>query len=543
MDTEKATDAGLFENGIRRRELLIAGAAGGATLALTAGPINYSALARARKVPIAKEGKFAAGVMSGLPTDKAITLWTRVSELDRTSRITLEVATDKGFRNVIREKSLNAEKDQGFAAKTRVGDLKPGEEYFYRFATKGKNSRVGTFRTFPPKGSKQGVKIGFYSCQSYEAGYYNAQAGLAKEKDLDLVVCLGDYIYETSFFDGPDARKDTTGRLKNGDCEFMDEYREKYAFYQADPQLQAMHAQYPFLAVWDDHEVEDNYASVQPDAQNGSTNQTKSHNGLVDRRVPYEERRINGYHAFFESMPRTRVKKDLSRVYGATSIGSLCDLFFLDERQYRTAQPCDDELLPAGGCPDSATENRTMLGSAQKSWLKRSLAESKAKWKVLGNNDMLMSLDLPAGQHVNPDQWDGYSIERKEIAEHVLANGVKNVVAITGDIHTFIVGTVTTTGGSTGTPWATEFVGGSATSTGIPEALGFPPATLQAIAASSDPHVLWADFANRGYGVLTLSDSEARCDMRGVDRMKPNAAPTTLASFTVTDGVVGPTKV
>src|SRR3954453_9205376 len=328
--------------GLRRRELLIAGAAGGATLAITAGPINYAALARAKKVPFAEEGKFAAGVMSGLPTDKAIPLWTRVSELDRTSRIRLEVATDKGFRKVIRQQTINAQKKQGYSAKARIGGLKPGHEYFYRFQTEEKHSKVGTFRTFPPKGSKQAVRIGYYSCQSYEAGYYNAQAGLAKEKDLDLVVCLGDYIYETSFFDGPADRADTTGRLNNGDCEFMDEYREKYAFYQADPDLQAMHAAYPFLAVWDDHEVEDNYASVQPDAQNGPTSQTKSHNGEVPRRVPFEDRRINGYHAFFESMPRMRMKKDLSRIYGSTSIGSLCDLFFLDERQYRSAQPCND---------------------------------------------------------------------------------------------------------------------------------------------------------------------------------------------------------
>lgn len=526
--------------GLRRRELLVAGAAGATALTL-AGPLNQAAFARGRRLPIAKEGKFAAGVMSGLPSTDGITLWTRLSEIDRSSRLTLQVSTDKHFKKVIREKQVVASKKQGFGVHTRIGGLKPHQEYFYRFETKDNHSRVGTFKTFPPKGSAQEVKIGYFSCQSYEAGYYNAQAGLAKEKDLDLIICLGDYIYETSFFDGPADRADTTGRLHNGDCEYLDEYREKYAFYQADPDLQAMHAAYPFLAVWDDHEVEDNYAGNVSDPQNGGPNETKSHGTTIERRVPFQQRRINGYRAFFESMPRIRMKKDLSRVYGSTSIGSLCDVFLLDERQYRDVQPCDDKLLQT--CPADTDPGRTLLGANQKQWLKTGLASSKAKWKILGNNDMLMSLDLPAGNHVNPDQWDGYAAERTEIGQYVLDNGVKNVVAATGDIHTFLVGTVTTTGDLDGKPWATEFVGGSATSTGIPESLGFPPATLAALAKTNDPHVIYSDFVNRGYGVLTVSPDECVCELKSVDRMIKGDPAVLLAKFSVADGAITPQQI
>ncbi len=535
METERGIDS---EGGLRRRELLIAGAAGGAALTL-ANPLNYSAIARGRRRPVARGGKFAAGVMSGLPTDRGITLWTRLSGIERTSRLMVQVSTDPHFRRVIREKPVVAHRRQGFAAKARIGGLRPHTEYYYRFYTKGSHSRVGKFRTFPPHGSRQPVRIGYYSCQAYEAGYFNAQAALAKE-DLDLVICLGDYIYETSFFDGPANRADTTGRLNNGDSEYLDEYREKYALYQADRDLQAMHAAHPFLAVWDDHEVEDNYAGDAPDPDNGPPNQTKSHNAKVERRIPLLQRRRNGYHAFFDSMPRIRVKRDLQRVYGSTSIGSLVDVFFLDERQYRDVQACDDKLL--SNCPEEDDPNRTLLGAAQKRWLKNSLVRSNAKWKLLGNNDMLMSLDITPGSSVNPDQWDGYAAERAELGNHVLSNGVKNVVAATGDIHTFFAGTVTTTGRQSGTPWASEFVGGSATSLGIPEALGLPAAALGA-AAASDPHISFYDFEKRGFGVMSVSPSAFECELKSVDALTKGAPAETLAKFSVADGTVGPQQI
>ena len=150
-----------------------------------------------------------------------------------------------------------------FTVHTHIGGLKPHNEYFYRFETKEKHSRVGKFRTLPPENSNEKLKIGFYSCQSYEAGYFNAQAGLAKE-DLDIVLCLGDYIYEHHYYDGP--RNDKTGANKDGDVQSRKEFRQKYRFYQSDPDLQDMHASAPFLSIWDDHEVEDNYAGKGPDS-------------------------------------------------------------------------------------------------------------------------------------------------------------------------------------------------------------------------------------------------------------------------------------
>src|SRR3954463_9941889 len=289
-------------DGLRRREFVIASAGAGLALA-GPGPLNYVALAKDRRLPVAKEGAFAHGVASGVPSPKGITLWTRVSELTRSSRLTLEVATDKHFKHVVNRASVVADSNKDYTVHIGVGGLKPAHEYFYRFHTKHKNSRVGTFRTLPPADSNTPIKIGFYSCQSYEAGYYTAQGALAKEKDLDLVLMLGDYIYEHHYYDGPAQRADTTGANKDGDVQTLAEYRDKYRFYQSDKNLQDLHAAYPFVSMWDDHEVEDNYAGTRPDSASTDPNGKENKNDYP-RRIPFGQRRKNGYKAFFEAMPR-----------------------------------------------------------------------------------------------------------------------------------------------------------------------------------------------------------------------------------------------
>ena len=520
------------EAGLRRREFLIAGAAAGLTLA---GPVNHAALARGRRLPLAREGRFASGVMSGVPGPRAITLWTRLGEVERTSRLRLEIATDPRFRNVVQRRSVVAEEKGGFTVHERVTGLRPHREYFYRFETKERNSRVGRFRTAPPPGSKEKIRLAFYSCQDYEAGFYNAQRAIAKE-DVDLVVCLGDYVYETSFYQDKAVRRDRTGDNRDGDVQRLAEYRQKYELYQASPGLKAMHAAHPFVAIWDDHEVEDNYAGDDPDEANGSRGQTKVDDEVGPRRVPFLKRRRNGYRAFFEAMPRFRPRKHPNQIFGSLRLGSQCELFFLDERQYRDPQPCDDELFVS--CPEYG-EPRTLLGARQKNWLKRSVAGSQANWKVLANQVVMFSIDTAPGQHLNPDQWDGYQVERAEILEHLRDKGTKNIAVLTGDIHTFFAGTVTTTGNSAGVPVASEFVGGSATSLGIPETFDVPPTIFDAVRASN-PHIAYSNFAERGYGILELGRDAATCEFKAVDARTPSSRSTSLAKFAVTDGQPGP---
>lgn len=516
---------------LRRREFVFAGAGAGLAFA-GVGPVNYVALAKQRKLPLAANGAFAHGVASGIPTPRGTTLWTRVSELTRSSRLTLEVATDKHFRHVVNSQSVVADAARDFTVHAPVGKLKPAHEYFYRFHTKHKNSRVGTFRTLPPADSSQPIKIGFYSCQAYEAGYFTAQGALAKEKDLDLVLCLGDYIYEHHYYDGPAERADKTGANKDGDVQTLAEYREKYRFYQTDENLQKLHANHAFVAIWDDHEVEDNYAGSQPDS--ASTDPAnKENNNEYPRRVPFGERRKNGYQAFFEAMPRITPKAN--RLYGSLKLGNMAELFLTDERQYRDPQPCNDAQVT--NCPDDLLPGRTFLGAAQKSWLKGALPASKAKWSLLASETMMMALDALPGQHANQDQWDGYSAEREEILTDFLNKKVDNLVVLSGDLHTFIAGDLYTNGETSGKPIGTELVGGSATSFGLPEELGVPSATLDSLRQTSDPHVIFADFDHRGYCVVTADKDKLVGEFKAVSDAKvPNGTVSTLAKFQVDSG-------
>src|SRR3954447_3290769 len=518
---------------LRRREFVVAGAGAGAGLAFAGvGPLNYVALAKQRNLPLAAEGAFAHGVASGIPTPRGITLWTRVSELTRSSQLTLEVATDKHFRNVVKRQHVVADAAKDFTVHAAVGKLKPAHEYHYRFHTKHTHSRVGSFRTLPPADSNQAIKIGFYSCQSYEAGYYTAQGALAKEKDLDLVLMLGDYIYEHHYYDGPAERADMTGANKDGDVQTLAEYREKYRFYQSDKNLQNLHAAHPFVVIWDDHEVEDNYAGSQPDsASKDPANQ--ENNNKYPRRVPFGARRKNGYRAFFEAMPRLTPKGN--RLYGSLKLGNMAELFLTDERQYRDQQPCNDELITP--CPDDLQPGRTFLGGTQKSWLKSALPRSKARWSLLASETMMMSLDTSPGNHANQDQWDGYSAEREEILTSFLNKKVDNLVVLSGDIHAFVAGDLYTNGQTSGKRIGTELVGGSATSLGLPEETGVPVSTLDQLRKQADPHIIYADLERRGYAVVTASKDKLVCEFKAAgDTMVRNGTVSTLAKFQVNSG-------
>src|SRR3954463_8515650 len=226
--------------GLGRRSFLIGALATGAA---GAGPGNYAALARNGRIPAAKHDTFDLGVASGFPRPRGIELWTRVGDLHRTSKLKVVVAKDRKFRNVVDEKLVTARRERDFSARTFVKGLKPDHQYFYRFVTKDSKSRVGRFKTAPPLNSNKPIRIAFYSCQHYEAGFYNAQRAIANERDLDLVLCLGDYVYE--YGGGKGVRLDHTGNNHDGDTQLLNEYWEKYRLYKSDKDLQAMHAAHP----------------------------------------------------------------------------------------------------------------------------------------------------------------------------------------------------------------------------------------------------------------------------------------------------------
>jgi alkaline phosphatase D len=517
-----------------RRSFLIGALATGAAVA---APVNYAAAARKRRFPMAGHAKFDQGVASGFPRPRGIELWTRLGKIKRTSKLELIVAKDRKFKNVVEEKLVTARKDRDFTARTFVKGLQPDRHYYYRFVTKDSKSPVGRFKTAPPLDSARPVRIAFYACQNWNAGFYNAQRAIANEPDLDLVVCLGDYIYEYS--DSGGVRNDTTGNNRDGDTQLLSEYWQKYRLYKSDPDLKAMHAAHPFLAVWDDHEVEDNHADGQPSSNQNDPNTTQLQN--YPRRVPFAERAANGHRAFFNYMPRSRFKGDRDRIYEDYRLGRLVDLLLTDERQYRDRQPCNDAQLQ--GCVDADTP-RTMLGQHQLDWFLSTLRTSPATWKVWGTQLMVMATRLAPGVPAQVDAWDGYAYERRRILDYIIDSNIQNVVAVTGDIHTFFAGTAYTTGDeATGRTALPEFVGGSATSLGLPESLDIPIPVLEALTAAN-PHIDYYDFVKRGYGVIQLSPTEAVCELKAVDARTPGAATaTTIARFRVPLGARSPERI
>jgi len=487
-------------------------------------------LGSARPAALARGGRFSEGVMSGEPTPSAITLWTRLADAEGKVSLDLEVATDKSFRHVVAHKRLPTSAAVNHNVKTRITGLKAHEQYYYRFATATKDGPIGRFRTALPADSLQPVRFVFWSCQDYTHGYYNAHEAMARE-DLDFVICLGDYIYDETYHtvkDGTGVRDDKVGRAQQASgqagvnyvraAETLDQYREKYSLYRSDESLRKVQARFPTVMLWDDHEVQDNYAGGAPDG------------GLPPEHHYSKKRQAAAYKAFFEAMPYSPPKPD--RIYRRLAFGRTVDLIVMDQRQYRANQPCDD----ATGVPACADydQPRDLLGRTQMNWVKSQLSASKAAWKVMANEVTIMPTRVLGGAFFGFDSWDGYPQEREELLAHIQNQQIKDVVFVTGDIHTFIAGDVRTAAG-TGDPTAIEFVGGSVTSSGLGET-DLPagggviikgndrnphtdPSIIDAL-KGINPWVDQADFDHHGYGKVVATKDSFDCEMVRLQTIK-----------------------
>ncbi len=518
-----------------RRQLLRHAGIGTGALILGGVTVDPGAakLARRRKVPLARGGTFPQGVASGMPSQQSITLWSRLEGFSRDRFVNLEVARDPDFGSIVARRRVRARAGRDHTVETRLRSkaLEPGGEYFYRFETRTGSSPVGRFRTLRPADSRDPFRIVFFSCQDYQAGFYNAHRAIAAE-DADLVVCLGDYVYERTFYEGP--RRDTLGANGDGEVQTLPEYRAKYRLYKSDPDLQAMHAAHPFVAIWDDHEVEDNYAASNPGDAAG------------DRRgQPFVARQRAAYDAFYEYMPFKPVianPEKGSDLYRRLPLGANAELFLLDERQYRDDQPCKDEFFVP--CPEAESEPRRFLGNTQLEWLKRGLRNSGATWRLVGNQLMIMSFELARGAQITKDSWDGYGVERRELMSYIASMGIPNVSFLTGDIHTFFAGDVGIDGRGPESH-ATEFVGGSITSLGVPETVqgttGAPLTREQVVlltnnAKITNPHIKYTEQLSRGYGIVEAGRDQLLVEFKGVDAMNKDAGARSIGRFRVAAG-------
>jgi alkaline phosphatase D len=508
----------------RRQFVVRAGTAAAAAIlspnALAAG------LGSARPAALARGGRFSEGVMSGEPTPSAITLWTRLAEAEGKVGVDVEVATDRGFRHVVAHKRLSTSGAVNHNVKTRVTGLKPHEQYYYRFATATKDGPIGRFRTALPADSRQPVRFAFWSCQEYTHGYYNAHELMAAG-DLDFVICLGDYVYSEAYHSikgGTGVRDDHIGRDLGRpgvvrEAITLDDYRAKYELYRSDASLRKVSARFPFVMLWDDHEVSDNYAGGAPGG------------GLPPERRITARRKANAYRAFFEAMPYSP-PPGTRRLYRRLQFGRTVDLIVMDQRQYRADQPCNDGVsVPA--CADY-DQPREFLGRRQMQFAKTALRSSKAAWKVMANEVLIMPARTLGDSVLLFDSWDGYPREREELLTFIRDKAIKDVVFVTGDIHTSIAGDVRTQAGK-GETVALEFVSGSVTSTqpgetDLPAGNGVvikgndanpktDPGIVNAL-LGLNPWVDAADLDHHGYGKVVATKDSFDCEIVRLQTIK-----------------------
>lgn len=433
LDLSRIHDAVRYEGHVSRR-LLLAYAS-----SLAAIPwLQRSGWAEER--PNFSDDPFALGVASGDPDHESVVLWTKLAPRPLEFgggmpgipiQVAWEMAEDQAMKKIVASGTSVATPQLGHSVHVEVQGLQPDRWYWYRFRAGDAESSVGRTRTLPDASTlPQRLKFAFTSCQHFEQGLFTAYEQMAAD-DVDLVLHLGDYIYEYEAGRGGKVRTHLGKEIES-----LDDYRRRYNQYRADPLLHGMHAQCPWMVTWDDHEFDNNCAADVSE---------EKHVDPVDFLV----RRANAYQAYYEMMPlRARclpTGPDM-QLYRNASYGQLADFFVLDTRQYRTDQPNDDRKSPLNAA--AMNPSNSLLGTGQYRWLQRSLIGSQATWNVLAQQVMMGMVGFPqransSGEGVaesqprvySMDQWPGYAAERRRLLQFLADRRILNPVVLTGDIH------------------------------------------------------------------------------------------------------------
>ncbi|MGW5762314.1 alkaline phosphatase D family protein [Streptomyces tendae] len=525
-----------------RRTVVKAAAAG----AVLAAPLAAALPAGAADAAPA----FLHGVASGDPLPDGVLLWTRLTPVPEAvpgsgtgpdTEVSWVVATDKALTNVVAKGSVTATAASDHTVKADVRGLAPATDYWFRFSAGPTDSPVARTRTAPAHDAAvTGLRFGVVSCANWEAGYFSSYRHLAARGDLDAWLHLGDYIYE--YGTGEYGTRDTVVRPHAPAHEVLTlaDYRIRHGRYKTDPDLQALHATAPVVAIWDDHEIANDTWS------GGAENHTEGAEGS------WAERQSAAKRAYFEWMP---VRPAITgTTYRRLRFGKLVDLSLLDLRTFRSEQVA----LGDGEVDDP---DRTLTGRAQLDWLKSHLASSDATWRLVGNPVMISPFaigSLPAsllgplaellglpkeGIALNTDQWDGYTDDRRELLAHLRAHAIRNTVFLTGDIHMAWANDVPYDAGTypLSASAATEFVVTSVTSDNLDDIVKVREGTVSAVAApvirAANRHVHWVDTDRHGHGVLDITADRAQMDYYVVsDRTDPRATSEWTRSYRTRSG-------
>jgi alkaline phosphatase D len=465
---------------------------------------------------------FQLGVASGDPTSDSVVLWTRLAPEpvtgeglpDSSIEVIWELSPDESMQQIIRTGKTLASPALNHSVHVEVDGLSPDRWYYYRFHAGDATSPVGRTRTMPPAGEiPDRLRFAFASCQHYEAGLYTAYEHMVRD-ELDLVLHLGDYIYE-----GP-AGRNKLRQHNSPEIVSLQDYRNRYGLYKSDQHLIKAHQHAPWIVVWDDHEFDNNYANLISEELH------------VDPRE-FMLRRVNAYQAYYENMPlrsSTIPKGPDMLLYRSISFGQLANFAMLDTRQYRSDQPNGDGRKPLEG--QVFHPKATLLGEQQEEWLMTNLRKSDSRWNILGQQVMVARVDRVPGEvrEYSMDQWSGYDIARKRLLREISELERANTVVLTGDIHTNWANELKVDFDDFDSPpVATEFVGTSISSGGN----GYDqPKELNAL-LSENPFVKYHN-GERGYVRCEVTATHWKTDYQTVPFVdKPGAPIQTRASFVV----------
>jgi alkaline phosphatase D len=420
-----------------------------------------------------KADPFSLGVAAGEPRLDSVLVWTRLAPdplaadpatpggmSGESVPLTLELATDEAMRNVVRRQTVMAEKDYAWSVHAQVDGLAPGRPYWYRFIGGDAVSPIGRAMTAPAHDAKpDALRFAYFSCSNYEMGYFSAYRHAADETP-DFGIFLGDYIYEYVETRFPVTRRHSD----NVESKTLAQYRNRYAQYRTDPDLQRLHALVPSLITWDDHEVQNDYAD--------------RWSKTFDDPDAFLQRRAAAYQAFYEHMPiRNRPAGPALQIYDRFDFGDLLQVDLIDGRQFRSREACyarpdkgHGHAETQAGCSELLDPSRSMIGIRQEAWLFDGLARSKARWNVIAQDVLMaqMKEKQPSGDFGYwTDDWNGYPESRTRLLQHIADSRPSNPVVITGDIHSFWANDLKLDFDNPDSPTvATEFVGTSVTSMG-----------------------------------------------------------------------------
>jgi len=495
---------------------------------------------QAQAAPALADYPFALGVASGAADHASVVLWTRLapgalrSAADQVT-VRWELAHDAQFQRLVQSGQATAHAALGHSVHVEPTSLQSDRWFYYRFMLGDAVSPVGRTRTLAaPDAVVAQLRLAYASCQKWEDGYFSAWRHM-RAHDVDAVVFLGDYLYE---YPGTSSRvRVPTG----GWVVTLEDYRARYALYKSDPDLQSMHAAAPWFMTWDDHEVQNDYASLQ-------AGDSGTYAPVV---ADFPARRAAAYQAYYENMPLranvlTAALAGLGtgaemRLYSQVQFGRLAGLSLLDARQYKDPQVCNpgdragSSMVDPGRCAAWSDPRRSLLGAAQERWLdtRMNAARHATTWNLLGQQTLFGQRNTGTAERARlwNDGWDGYAGARRRLTDSLQRHAVPNAVVLGGDVHENWVGQVKADyTRADSAALGVEFCGTSITSHS-----GKGDRTQSQLA--NNPHFVFADSQYRGYGIAEFTPQRLRVSLQVLDDVtRKDAAVRTLAAFEVPAG-------